>query len=226
MSFSFVKLPELDFELNSETTPYGRYYATPKGKYASITTVLSHFGNKKALQEWRNRVGKEQANKITYQAASRGTAMHTVCEDLLNGKVNSFYMMKLMPHIKELFLQLKPIITDKVNNVYAIEQPLYSNHLKVAGRVDCIAEYDGKISIIDYKTSTKEKREDWIENYFLQCTAYAIMFEEITGKKVEQIVVMIACETGFAQVFIKKPDDYKEKLEEYVKKYYLTCDEV
>jgi len=123
-------------------------------------------------------------------------------------------------------LQLKPIITDKVNNVYAIEQPLYSNHLKVAGRVDCIAEYDGKISIIDYKTSTKEKREDWIENYFLQCTAYAIMFEEITGKKVEKIVVMIACETGFAQVFIKNPDDYKEKLEEYVKKYYLTCDEV
>jgi len=226
MSFNFVKLPELDFELASETLSRGRYYATPKGKYASITTVLSHFGNKKALQEWRNRVGEEQANKITHQATSRGTAMHTVCEDLLNGKVNSFYMMKLMPHIKELFLQLKPIITDKVNNVYAIEQPLYSNHLKVAGRVDCIAEYDGKISIIDYKTSTKEKREDWIENYFLQCTAYAIMFEEITGKKVEQIVVMIACETGFAQVFIKNPDDYKEKLEEYVKKYYLTCDEV
>ena len=101
MSFNFVKLPELDFELKSETLSSGRYYATPKGKYASITTVLSHFGNKKALQEWRNRVGEKEAAKITQKASSRGTAMHTVCEDLLNGKVDSFYMANLIPHIKE-----------------------------------------------------------------------------------------------------------------------------
>jgi len=219
-TFNHVKLPELDFELKAVTTEDGRRYTTPQGNvYPSITTVLSEY-SKKGILEWRARVGNEQANKISTKAARRGTALHTVCEKYLLNEIDFQYRQSLMPDTKELFLQLKSHIDDNVGDVYAIEQSLYSDKLRVAGRNDCIAEWNGKISVIDYKSASKEKNENWIQNYFMQCTAYAIMFEEITGKEIEQIVVAIAVEDGQPQIFVREKSKYIKQLTEFVGNYH------
>lgn len=217
--FEFVKLPELDFDLNAVTTDSGRVYEIPGGeKYPSITTVLSAY-NKKALFEWRARVGEEEANRISRKASSRGTKLHTVCESYLLNEITSEKMQLMMPDTKSLFLQLKPYIDENVGSVYGIEQPLYSHELGVAGRCDCIAEWNGKISIIDYKTASREKDEDGIQNYFMQCSAYAEMFGEITNREIEQIVVAIAVEDGQPQVFVKTKHKYLPELRKYIYLY-------
>jgi len=219
--FNHVKLPELDFDLEAVTTENGRVYTTPTGKkYPSITTVLSAY-NKQAIMEWRQAVGEEKANKISTKASNRGTRLHTICEDYLQNKISSIRMQTMMPDTKQLFLQLKPEIDANIGNVYAIEQPLYSDVLGIAGRVDCIAEWNGNLAIIDYKTSTKEKNVDNIENYFMQCSAYAEMFEEITGKPIEDIVVAIAVEeSNLPQIFVKKKYNYIPKLKYYIERHY------
>ena len=219
--FNHVKLPELDFDLEAVTTENGRVYTTPTGKkYPSITTVLSAY-NKQAIMEWRQAVGEEKANKISTKAYNRGTRLHTICEDYLQNKISSIRMQTMMPDTKQLFLQLKPEIDANIGNVYAIEQPLYSDVLGIAGRVDCIAEWNGNLAIIDYKTSTKEKNVDNIENYFMQCSAYAEMFEEITGKPIEDIVVAIAVEeSNLPQIFVKKKYNYIPKLKYYIERHY------
>jgi len=219
--FNHVKLPELDFDLEAVTNENGRVYTTPAGKkYPSITTVLSAY-NKQAIMEWRQAVGEEKANKISTQASNRGTKLHTICEDYLLNKISSIRMQTMMPDTKQLFLQLKPHIDTNIGNVYAIEQPLYSDTLGIAGRVDCIAEWNGKLAIIDYKTSTKEKNVNNIENYFMQCSAYAEMFEEITGKPIEDIVVAIAvAESNLPQIFVEKKYNYIPKLKHYIERHY------
>jgi len=219
-TFNHVKIPELNFELNAVTTEGGRRYTTPQGNiYPSITTVLSEY-SKKGIMEWRAKVGNEEANRISTKAARRGTALHTVCEKYLLNQIDFQYSQSLMPDTKELFLQLKPHIDDNVGDVYAIEQSLYSDSLQVAGRNDCIAEWNGKISVIDYKSASKEKNENWIQNYFMQCTAYAIMFEEITGREIEQIVVAIAVADGQSQIFVRNKTKYIQPLTEFVGKYH------
>ena len=171
VNFEFVKLPELQFDLLTETTESGRTYLTPTGeKYPSITTILSSY-NKKAFFEWRKRVGEEEANRIARKASSRGTKMHTVCEKYLLNEITEVKMRTMMPDTKSLFLQLKPFIDANVGKIYGLEQALYSHKLRLAGRCDCIAEWNGKISIVDYKSSTREKSEDGILNYFMQCSA-------------------------------------------------------
>jgi genome maintenance exonuclease 1 len=110
-------------------------------------------------------------------------------------------------------------LDEHVNNIHALEIPLYSHHLKVAGRVDCIAEYDGQLSIIDFKTSSKLKEESWIKGYFMQCSAYAVMYEERTGIPVSQIVIMIAVDSEHPQVFIKKRNDYIKDFISYREAY-------
>lgn len=219
MNFNHVKLPELDFELNAVTTEEGRRYTTPSGKvYPSITTVLSSY-NKKAIYEWRQRVGEEEANRVSRKASNRGTKLHSICESYLLNELTPMKMQSVMPDTKELFNQLRPHIDANVGDVYGIEQPLYSDSLQVAGRCDCIAEWNGQLSIIDYKTSSKEKDEDHIQNYFMQCTAYAEMFGEITGKPIEQIVVAIAVADGNSQIFVRQKTDYLEDLKRYVDNY-------
>ena len=167
--------------------------------------------------EWRNRVGEEEANAISKRASTRGNKCHKLCELYLENKSISKYSDD--PLSMGLFYQIKPYL-DSINNIHALESSLCSNVLKLAGRVDCIAEYKGELAIIDFKTSTKEKREEWIHDYFAQETAYAIMFQELTGLMPKKLVTIIACETGTPQVFeIYDKFKYARKLKEYIDTY-------
>lgn len=207
-------------ELTTQTLDGKRFYATPDGKlYPSVTTVMSIL-NKDAIMEWRRRVGEEQANKISSRAARRGTKLHTVCENYLQNKDVS----ETMPDTMALFKSIKPIIDKYIDNVYAIEAPLYSHHLRVGGRVDCIAEYDGKLAIIDYKTSSRQKDESQIQNYFMQCAAYAVMFEERTGIPVSRIAIVMAVENDNPLLFVKKRDNYIDQFISLRKQYQQKFD--
>lgn len=220
MSFTFVTLDSLNFDLNSETTESGRFYTTPTGvRYPSVTTVLSK-DTKEGLQKWIDRIGVEEANKIKNRAGNRGTKLHSLCEEYLKGELSKMKMSRLMPFDKMLFQQLYPLLDKHVNNVYCLEQALFSHKYKLAGRVDLIAEWDGEIAVIDFKSSTKEKKEEYILNYFLQCTAYSEMFEEITGKEITKIVVAIATEEQSPQVFIKSKYNYLSELQKVVDNYW------
>ena len=217
--FEHVKLPQLQFDLNAETTDSGRVYTTPEGnKYKSITTVLSHYG-KQAIYEWRQSVGEERANEISRKAANRGTKVHKICEDYLNNEISELRLQMIMPDLKELFFKIKPIIDENVGRIYSQEQALYSDEYRIAGRVDLIGDWNGKLAVIDFKTSTKQKEEENIQNYFMQCTAYALMFAERTGLWIDDIVVLIATEEGPAQVFERQIHDYRQPLIEYIDKY-------
>ena len=204
---------EIDYDLETETINGKRFYKTPEGLlYPSVTTITSQHGKDKII-EWRRRVGEEEANRISTKASNRGTKVHKICENYLNNeedyaRTNPAHIHKTMPDSIAMFKSLQPLLDEHVNNIHALEIPLYSHHLKVAGRVDCIAEYDGKLSIIDFKTSGRLKEESWIKGYFMQCSAYAVMYEERTGIPVSQIVIMIAVESEHPQVFIKKRNDY------------------
>ena len=197
-----------------------RLYETPEGnKYPSITTVLS-IRNKKGLHEWRKRVGYDVANYVARTAASRGTKVHHMCEDYLNN-VHVSWPEKWKEHEKHflpycLFNQLKEQALCNINGIYAQEAGLYSDKYKVAGRVDCIAGYKGIPSIIDFKTSSKERNDDWNENYYIQCSAYAEMFGERTGIEISQVVILVVTEDGTVQEFIKDKHNYLDALVESV----------
>ena len=203
--FNHVSVNELP-KLKTENIDKKRYYITPDGnKYPSITTVLSS-RNKKGLFEWRKKVGEDVANYVARTAANRGTKVHHMCEDFLNNKE-----VKPEPFFAAcLFNQLKPKMIEKINNIHYQECALYSDKLGIAGRVDCIAEYDGKLSIIDFKTSSKERNDKWNENYYIQASAYAEMYEERTGTPISQIVILVVTEDGTVQEFVR------EKTEEYL----------
>ena len=218
-SFNHVKLSELNFELESETTEAGRIYKTPGGKsYPSITTVLSNY-NKKAIYEWRQRVGTEEANRISKAASGRGTKLHNAVEKYLLNEMSEVKYRAMLPDTKELFLKVKPFLDTHIGDIYGIEQPLYSDRLQIAGRCDCIAEWEGELSIVDWKTSTNPKEKNYIQNYFMQCAAYAEMFEERTNRKINQIVVAIAVENGQTLLFIENKADYLLPLQEYILRY-------
>jgi hypothetical protein len=192
-------------EIDTVTVNGKRYYATPEGnRYPSITTVLSVL-SKQSIMEWRKRVGEEEANRISTQAARRGTKVHKMCEDYLNNELD---LKKFLPADKQTFLSMKPLLDEKINNIHAQEIALWSNYLKVAGRCDCIAEWDGKLSVIDFKTSRKLKKKEYISSYFQQASAYAVMYEERTGIPISQIVILIAVDDEEPQVFIEKRDNY------------------
>ena len=193
-----------------------RVYEVGDQKYPSISTICS-FRNRKSIAEWRARVGAEEANKISKRATTAGTTVHSMIEDYLNNELDlEKYDGKHLAKI--LFTQAKPMLA-RINNIHFQEAPLYSHEFAIAGRVDCIAEFDGKLSIIDFKTSSKEKKEEWVEGYFVQETGYAKMYEERSGIKVEQIVTLITCQTGDTQVFVKNPDDYVPLLKDYIREY-------
>lgn len=219
MNFNHVKLDALNFELESVTTESGRTYKTPGGNtYPSITTVLSSY-NKKALFEWRQRVGEEEANRVSRKASNRGTKLHNTVEKYLLNEMSPLQMHTIMPDTKELFLKLKPFLDTHVNNIYGIEQPLFSDELRLAGRCDCIGEWDGKISIIDWKTANYNKEKSQIANYFMQGTAYAEMFGERTGIIIDQIVIAIAIENEQPQIFIENKKNYILPLKDYILSY-------
>ena len=223
MNFKHVGC-DIDYDLETETINGKRFYKTPEGLlYPSVTTITSQHGKDKII-EWRKRVGEEEANRISTRASNRGTKVHKICENYLNNeedyaRTNTAHIHKTMPDTIAMFKSLQPLLDEHVNNIHALEIPLYSHHLKVAGRVDCIAEYDGKLSIIDFKTSGKLKEESWIKGYFMQCSAYAVMYEERTGIPVSQIVIMIAVDSEHPQVFIKKRNDYIKDFISYREAY-------
>ena len=209
-----INLPEI----KATTTDGVRLYETPEGnKYPSITTVLS-VRNKKGLFEWRKRVGEDVANYVARKAANRGTSVHHMCEDYLNNDFDEEkHKKKFLPYV--LFNQLKESVLQKVDNIYAQECGLYSDKYKVAGRVDCIAEYEGKLSIIDFKTSSKERSDDWNESYYIQASAYAEMFEERTGITIDQVVILVVTEDGVVQEFVKNKTEFLPLLSDVIKKW-------
>ena len=212
-----VSLPEV----TTETINRKRFYVTPEGeKYPSITTVLSN-RKKEGLFEWRKRVGNDVANYVARTSASRGTKVHHMCEDYLNNEFDEEKHKKdFLPFC--LFNQLKDQALCNMNNIYAQEAGLYSDKYKVAGRVDCVAEYKDTLSIIDFKTSTRERSDDWNENYYIQGSAYAEMFEERTKIKIDQVVILVVTEDGTVQEFVKNKQDYLPMLEESMNEWSRT----
>jgi genome maintenance exonuclease 1 len=207
-------------EMVAETTESGRVYLTPEGvKFPSITTVLSIL-SKDGIDAWRKRIGEEEADKIMYRASTRGTSVHEIIEKYLNNEED--YRDGYTPDILQCLIDLKPILDGRVGRIFAQEAPLYSNHLGVAGRVDCVAEFDSKLSIIDFKTSRKPKQLRYIHNYFMQEAAYAIMWEERTGMPITQLVTIIAVDNNPPQVFIEHRDNWVRPLRETIEKYQGT----
>lgn len=220
-NFSYLtNLPELQ-SLAVEEANGKRHYVSPNGiKLPSVTTVLGHFKTAQIL-EWCNRVGAETANSITNRAATRGTKFHAMMERYLKNETNIFE--GVMPDMRQAFRDIKPTI-DLIDNIHYIEAHLYSEVLGVAGRTDVIAEFDGVPSIIDFKTSTREKKEEWITNYFEQATAYSLMYEELVARQINQIVVIISTDYfDKPQVFIKDRTEYIDslmmKIEAYQKEH-------
>lgn len=208
-----MKLPDL----KSETFPDGkRYYVTPSGsKLPSVTTVVGA-QKKQAIMEWRRRVGEDVANKISRQATSRGTNVHTLCEKYLNNEE----LGEMMPDAFEMFRSLKPLL-NRINNIHYQEVALWSEQLGLAGRVDCIGEFDGVLSVIDFKTSKKIKTVEQVEDYWWQTTAYALFYEEIVGIPINDLVIIMAVENDKPIVMQQKTSDHIEGLVraiEYFKK--------
>jgi len=209
----------LDFPvLKTKTVDKKRFYVTPEGnEYPSITTVLSP-RNKAGIMKWRKRVGEKVANHICNKAATRGTKVHKMCEDYLNGLDMEHHKKDFLPYC--LFNELKDKTFDNINEVIAQEITLYSDKYKVAGRTDLIANYRNELSIVDFKTSTNERKDSYNENYYIQTAAYAEMFEELTGIPINQIVILVVTENGTVQDFVKRKHEYLPLLEETLNEWY------
>lgn len=201
--FNYVT-PKVLPDLQSQTFPDGkRYYVTPEGiKLPSVTTVVGA-QKKDAILAWRKRVGEETANKISRQATSRGTNVHTLCERYLNNES----LGTIMPDALEMFQSLKPVLNN-INNIHYQEQALWSHQLGMAGRVDCIAEYEGELAVIDFKTSKKPKTIEQVEDYWWQTTAYALMYEEMIGQPIHNLVVLMAVQDDKPIVMKQKTEDH------------------
>ena len=202
-------VPEID--ITTETIDGKRYYVLPSGeKFRSVTTVLSDKLDKTALLEWRKKVGEVEAQKISTQAARRGTAVHSIAERYVLNEEN--YLRDSMPSGIDSFKSIQTLLDKHVDNILGIETPLYSVALKTAGRCDLIAEFDGVPSVIDFKTSRRLKKEEWIESYFLQTTVYSMMFEWIYKIAIPQIAVMIDVDHEEPQLFVKDRKQYVDKV--------------
>jgi|TARA_R110002020_G_scaffold206041_4_gene411080 genome maintenance exonuclease 1 len=198
----------IDFDsLHRETVDGKRHYVTPEGKkYPSVSTVTG-LSTAAGIKKWRQRVGTKEANKISAQASKRGTGIHKLCEDYVSNKDLDF--SKVMPDSLMLFKEsVKPILDSCLEEVFAVECMLYSDYLQVAGQVDCVGIWKGKPAIIDFKTSSKRKKREWIGNYFMQEAAYAVMFEEMTGIPINRTVTMVVVWTDRSQVFVESRDDH------------------
>ena len=211
--YELVDIPNLE----AKTTAEGRVYETPEGNcYPSVTTVLGNRPEKKkSLAEWRKRVGEKKATEISTQAARRGTSVHRLVEDYLIDLKEPD--LSEMPSAVSSFKSIRKSLDANLEVIRGIEVPLYSDRLKLAGRCDCVGQWSGKNAIIDFKTSKKLKKEEWIEEYFLQCTAYSLMFEERTGIITEGIVVLISVDDyEDPQIFMKSRNGYIDTLKSII----------
>ena len=202
---SFINLPDL------ETTEIGgkRHYITPMGNFPSVTTVIGERLPKDGLMAWRERVGEEEATKVMNQAAHRGTAIHSICENYL---MNIEHRKGVMPFDLDTFSRIRPHLDRNVGSIYGIEVPLWSAKLKTAGRSDLLAGWDGVNSVIDFKTSRRVKTEDHIEGYFIQAATYSWCAQELTNLKFPRIVVIIAVDHEDSQIFVKRSEDYYDRM--------------
>ncbi|AIX26931.1 exonuclease [Synechococcus phage ACG-2014i] len=207
-------------EMSAEMVEGKRVYLTPTGHhYPSVTTVIGNNAAKKAgIAKWRARVGEKAANAKTTRATGRGTKYHSIAEDYFNNNLDlKKYKSHPLPVL--MFHHSRPDL-DRINNIYLQEAALYSKHLEIAGRVDCIAEFDGVLSIIDFKTAAEPKREKYLYDYFVQETAYACMLQENYGLSVKQLVTIVACENGETQVKVLPPKkEFFMKLMSYISEY-------
>jgi genome maintenance exonuclease 1 len=193
-----------------------RYYITPEGKYyPSITTLLGQC-SKESLENWKKAIGEDAAKDISDYACSLGENLHYVIEKYLDNDPN--YLQSATVHSKYIFISLQETL-DRIDNIYTQEAALYSDALGLAGRTDCIAEFDGIPSIIDFKTSRKEKKPEWITNYFVQGTAYSLMFEEMTNIKIRQIVIIMGTHDSRPLIFKVNRSDYVLELKRIIDKY-------
>jgi len=208
----FVTLPKMS-TVNIDGT---RYYVTPKGnRYQSVTTLTGKL-NAKEIQEWRQRVGEEKANKISTRAANRGTSMHKMVENYLHNRPLNL-QEENNPLNKEMFVKIKPLV-DRLDNIKIIEGAMYSDELELAGTTDCVAEYNGDLAVIDFKTSTRMKKKENVKNYWMQGAAYGKMYHEHYGVAPKSVILMISVETaGFAQIMIEPYEKCLEMLIEFKK---------
>ena len=209
-----VNLPKL----SRETIDGVRYYSVPDEdellKLVSITSITSHF-NKEIFVNWRKKVGNEKADRITKAATSRGTDMHTLTEHYLKNE-----NLPTVQPISDFLFKIAKGNLNKIDNIHALEGSLYSKELGIAGTVDCIAEYDGELAIIDFKTSKKPKPREWIEHYFVQCMAYGCMLYELTGVSVKKLVIIMACENGECVIYEERDKaKYIKLLNKYIRKF-------
>lgn len=214
----FIYCPPKELpKLESETLGNGkRFYVTPSGKrLPSVTTVV---GATKAhiIQEWRQKVGDVEANRISRQASSRGNNVHSICEQYLMNNIE--WYKGVMPDALDMFKSIRSHV-DKIQNIQYQEEALWSEKLGLAGRVDCIADYEGVLSVIDFKTSSRIKKEEDIHDYFWQTTAYALMYEELVGKPIDQLVIIMAVKDSEALIFKQKTEDHIEGLVKAIEFY-------
>ncbi len=216
MIFKHVKcdLPKL----SRESIDGVRYYSVPDKdellKLVSITSVTSHH-NKDIFVKWRKKVGEEEANRITRKATKRGTDMHTLTEYYLKNEE-----LPEVPPISEMLFKIAKSKINLINSIYSLEGSLYSKELGIAGTVDCIAEYDGELAIIDFKTSKKPKPREWVDHYFVQCMAYGCMLYELTGIMIKKLVIIMACENGECVVYEEYDKaKYIKLLTEYIREF-------
>ena len=206
-----------DLELEKKETNGIRLYNLPDGQWVPSITSVTSFYNRQIFIDWRKRVGLEEANKITRIATSRGTDYHQACQDYLENKELDWN--NYQPMTKIMFHHAKPYL-DKINNIHAIERTLYSEYLGLAGRVDCIAEYEGELAVIDFKTSGKIKPEKWLENYFVQEMFYASAYYELTQIPVVKLITIMVTPEGEVKVFDKRnKSDYIKLLVRYIKEF-------
>jgi hypothetical protein len=217
----FEHMTGLDLpELSSETTEHGRYYVTPEGnKYPSVTTVLGAGSDKSWMEEWKARVGEEQVAKVSGQASRRGTAVHEIAEHYL--KNHSDYKKGHMPANIASFNYIKPYLDKHITLVGGLELPLYSDKLRVAGRVDCLAKWDDEYAIIDFKTSKRAKDRDSIHGYFMQASCYSYMVYERLGILPKKLVIVMTVDDAPAQIFVEKARDWLPKFIELREKVLL-----
>ena len=219
MSFNheLIKFQELQTTMEDGK----RFYKTPDGgSYPSVTSVTGILA-KDSILAWRQRIGEERADQITKAATSRGNEVHRLAELYLKNELFSQTNLFDQPksNAYKMFEALSKILDQNVGTVRAIEAPLYSHNLRVGGRVDLVAEWEGELAVIDFKTSSKPKKEQWIDNYFMQSSAYAQMFEELTEITINKIVIAVALENLGTQVFIKRPSDYIQQFIDLRKTY-------
>ena len=214
-SFQHEKMDLGYLDLDSVTSKRGRCYRDPSGvEYPSVTTVLKIL-SEDSIRKWRRRVGDEEANRVSSRASSRGTQVHSIVEDYLNNENTKDYF----PHVKQSLQNLRPVLDKSIGRIFGLEVALFSSYLGMAGRCDCIAEFDGVPSIVDFKTSLRPKKKEYISNYFAQASAYAIMFEERTGLAIPNTVIVMDVDESKPMVFKEHRDNYVDLLLETKAEY-------